>query len=87
MGGWVTAGTVQEMNDEAVVASHAAICVAQFMNAADYKAQLAAFQKLESYDQSEFVEKGGWDKMPGEDTGRIYVSEGCVSGINVLLEK
>ena len=31
-GGWTTAATTQKMSEEAVLASHAAICVAQFMN-------------------------------------------------------
>ena len=30
-GGWSTKGTTQKMTDEAVLASQAAICVAQFM--------------------------------------------------------
>ena len=30
-GGWLTGGTAQKMADEAVLASQAAICVAQFM--------------------------------------------------------
>ena len=86
-GGWVTASTAKEMNEEAVLASHAAICVAQFMKAPEYDAQLKAFQKVEVYEQSGFIEKGGWDRMPGDETARIYVSDGCAAGIVALLEK
>ena len=34
-GGWTTSGTTQAMTKEAVLASQAAICVAQFMKTTD----------------------------------------------------
>ena len=86
-GGWVTAGTVQEISDEAVLASRAEICVAQFMKAPDHKAQLKIFKETETWKRPEVVEKGGWDKMPGEEIARGFVSRACVDGIEVLLEK
>jgi hypothetical protein len=86
-GGWVTGGTVQEKSDAAVLASRSAICVAQFMTAPNHEALLKEFRDIESWKRGEFVEKGGWDKMPGEKEGRIYVSRACADGIEVLVEK
>ena len=86
-GGWVTASSAKEKSDEAVLASRAAICVAQFTIAPDHAAQLAAFKETKSWQRSEFVEKGGWDKMPGEENGRVYVSRACADGIEFLLDK
>ena len=42
-GGWTTTGTAQTMSDEAVLASRAAICVAQFMKQPNHEEQLKAF--------------------------------------------
>jgi len=86
-GGWVTANTADKMSDEAVLASHSAICVAQFMMAPDYEAQLKVFKDTESWKRREVIEKGGYDKMPGEENARGYVSNACVDGIEVVLEK
>jgi hypothetical protein len=38
-GGWTTSGTTQTMTKEAVLASQAAICVAQFMKQPNYDAE------------------------------------------------
>ena len=83
-GGWTTATTTQKMNDEAVLASRAVICIAQFKNAANYKARIKEFQGTESYQRSEFVEKGGWDKMPGQETASWGVAGACVTGLEAL---
>jgi hypothetical protein len=84
-GGWVTGGTSEERSVEAVLASRAAICVAQFMKEPNQEARLKAFQEVSAWKRYEFVEKGGWDKMPGEDTARHYVSRACADGIEQLL--
>lgn len=84
-GGWVTGGTSQERSDAAVLASRAAICVAQFMKAPDYEAQLKEFQDTDSWRRREVIEKGGFDKMPGEETASGFISHACVDGIEVIL--
>lgn len=86
-GGWVTAKTADKMSNEAVLANRAAICVAQFRNAPDYETQVKGFEDTESWKRYEYVENGGWDKMPGEDTARSFVSGACVQGIEALLDK
>lgn len=85
-GGWTTSGTTQKMNDEAVLTSRAAICVAQFMNSPNYKMKIKEFQGTESYQKSELIEKGGWDKMPGEEKAAWGVSGACVAGLEALIK-
>jgi hypothetical protein len=85
-GGWTTSGTTQKMSEEAVLTSRAEICVAQFMSAPNHKANIKELQKVESYERAEFVGKGGWDKMPGEEKAAWGVSSACVSGLEVLIK-
>src|SRR5918996_6097367 len=64
-GGWVTGGSAREMAEEsAAQARHelaAVVCVDRFMAAPDGGVQLAALKGMErSYQQSKFVEDGGW---------------------------
>ena len=86
-GGWSTSGTTQRMGDEAVLAAHAAICVAQFMKDPNHEEQLQALGKLSSYQRSTFIEKGGWDKMPGEERAGYTVARACADGLEVLMKK
>ena len=84
-GGWTTMGSAQTMSDEAVLASQAAICVAQFMKQPDREAKLKAL--MDSWDKSEFIEKGGWDKMPGQAEAGATVTRACAKGLEQLAEK
>ena len=86
-GGWTTARTTQRMGEEAVLAAQAAICVAQFMKEPNHEEQLQAFGKLLSYQRGPFIEKGGWDKMPGEERAGPLVARACADGLEVLLKK
>jgi hypothetical protein len=86
-GGWVTGGTSTEMSDEAVLASRAAICVAQFTKDPNYQDNLKEFKGMESWKRSELIENGGWDKMPGQEKASPSVSSACAAGIEVLIKK
>ena len=86
-GGWSTSGTSQKMSDEAVLASQAAICVAQFIKEPKSQERLKEFEKIESYKRSEFIQKGGWDKMPGQKEANYSVTSACVTGIEALIKK
>ncbi|MBU2264462.1 hypothetical protein KJ797_04010 [Patescibacteria group bacterium] len=86
-GGWLTTGTSQKMSNEAVLASQAAICVAQFMKDPNHEAKLKEYEAIDSWKRSEFIEKGGWDKMPGQKEAGSSVSRACVAGIDVLIKK
>ena len=84
-GGWSTAGTTQRMTEKTVVAGQAAICVAQFMKDANYEEKLAEFKKESSYRRSDYIEKGGWDKMPGQTKADYGVANACSDGIEALI--
>src|SRR5688572_9182221 len=85
-GGWTTSGTTAKMAQEAVVANQASICVAQFMKSPNHATKVKEFQGTESYNRSDFIEKDGWDKMPGQDKADWGVSRACVAGIEALVK-
>ena len=86
-GGWTTRGTTQKMSDEAVLASQAAICVAQFMKEPNHEQRLKEFEGSDSWKRAEFIEKGGWDKMPGQEKAGYAVARACADGLEVLIKK
>jgi hypothetical protein len=86
-GGWSTAGATQKISENAVLASQAAICAAQFVQEANSSEKLKAFEKIESYQRYEFVEKGGWDKMPGQKEAGYGVARACAEKLEVLIKK
>ena len=86
-GGWTSATTSMENAERAVLAYKAEICVAQFLMTPKYQDQLKEFMDTEGWKRSQFVEKGGWDKMPGEETARGYVSSACSDKLVALAEK
>jgi hypothetical protein len=64
-GGWVTGGSARDMAEEASEQGQAqvaaAICVDQFMAAADARPQLASLKEsTSSWRQESFIEDGGW---------------------------
>jgi len=86
-GGWTTRGGTEKMSDEAVLASQAAICVAQFMKDPNHEQKLQDLGKMETWQRAEFIEKGGWDKMPGQEKAGSYVAQACAKGLEVLIKK
>jgi len=86
-GGWTTAATTQKMSEEAVLASQAAICVAQFMKEPNHEEKLKELGELNSWKRAEFIEKGSWDKMPGQEKADYGVSRACVDGVEFLIKK
>ena len=68
-GGWVTGSTAlkqaEAKADEAILASLVPICVAQFRSSPQAPGRLAALRQASSWEQGEFVSKGGWATMPG----------------------
>ena len=86
-GGWVTAGTNQKISDTAVLASQAAICVAQYIKEPNSQEKLKEFAAIDSYKRYEFIEKGRWNKMPGQNEANSGVANACVEGLEVLIKK
>lgn len=87
-GGWRTAGKSNTMIDAALLTTRAAICVAQVTKDPNYQEILKEFMAQKPWDKAEFIEKGGWDRMPGEkETSGYMVSRACADGLQVLIEK
>jgi len=86
-GGWTTARTTQQMGEEAILAVRSAICVAQFMKDPNHQEHLQAIGKLSPFERATFIEKGGWHKMPGEDTASSTVTRACARGLDVLMKQ
>jgi hypothetical protein len=86
-GGWTTAGTAHGMTQKAVLASQSAICVAQFVKQPDYQKKLAELEAISTWSRNEFIEKGGWDKMPGQDKADSDVARACAEGVSLLVKK
>jgi len=85
-GGWTTSSATQKMTEEAVMSSRVAICVAQFMNGPNQKKRITEFKGTESYQRSELIEKGGWDRMPGQEKATWGVASACASGVETLIK-
>ena len=64
-GGWATGGTAREMAENSAAQARqelaAVVCVDRFMAAPDVGVQLTALKEMDRpYQQSKFVEDGGW---------------------------
>lgn len=70
-GGWVTGSKAEAAAslraNAAVVAALAPVCAQNFKGAGGASDSLAALNKLDSWAQGEFIEKGGWAKVAGSN--------------------
>ena len=85
-GGWVTGGAAETLAKSraatAVVAALTPICVEKFRQAADASANLAEMKKAAYvWDQSKFLEKGGWATMPGSTEPNSAVAKACAESL------
>jgi len=86
-GGWVTGGTAEKLAggraDDAIVSALTPICVAQFKKSVNAQANLATLKETKSWEQSDYVGKGGWATMPGStaDPNR-QVATACAEALN-----
>ena len=86
-GGWSTAGATQKTTENAVLTSQVAICVAQYVQEPNRNEKLKELASIDSYKRSEFIEKGGWDKMPGQKEASYGVARACAETLEVLIKK
>ncbi len=84
-GGWVTGGTAQEGIDKAVLPIAAEICVNNFKADPDFENNLAALKKESSWQRSDYIEKGQWSVMAGDDTSKSGVAGACGAKLSDLL--
>jgi hypothetical protein len=79
--GWTLGSTAEGMAKEraeaAVTAVLTPICVASFLGQPDAAMKLAEFQKTSSWQQSQFIEKGGWATVAGSKTPNSPVARAC----------
>ncbi|MEP9380695.1 hypothetical protein ABLE91_28690 [Aquabacter sp. CN5-332] len=84
-GGWVTGGTAEKTAklraDSAVVAVLSPICVNKFQQQANATEQLVELKKISSWQQGDFIAKGGWATMPGETAPNSAVATACANAL------
>jgi len=87
-GGWVTGGTAKDMvqrsTTSAVVTALSPMCVDKFQHSADAATNMVELKKVSSYQQSSFIEKGGWATLPGNDSANSAVARACAEMLTSL---
>jgi hypothetical protein len=88
-GGWLSAAKAERMAteraDAATVAALSPICVTQFQAGAKAKASLAALKAVNSWEQADYVSKGGWATMPGaKGEPNREVAAACAEALSKL---
>jgi hypothetical protein len=53
----------------------------------NHQARLKELRDTSSWERAAYIEKGGWDRMPGEDKASYTVSRACADGLEVLVKK
>jgi hypothetical protein len=88
-GGWVSGATAEKLAgaraEAATVSALTPICVSQFRASAKAQANFAALKEAKSWEQSDFVSKGGWATMPGssaEPNGQVAAA--CAEALSKL---
>ncbi len=83
--GWTLGSTAErvarERAEAAVTAALTPICVARFKQQPNATTKLAEFQKVSSWDQAEFLEKGGWATLPGSREPNPAVARACAEAL------
>lgn len=49
--------------------------------------KLKELEKISSWKRAEFIEKAGWDKMPGQEKADYAVARACADGLELLMKK
>jgi hypothetical protein len=50
-------------------------------------AEMKELEELEYWPRAEFFEKGGWEKMPGQEKAGSAVARACADGLELLIKK
>jgi hypothetical protein len=79
--GWTLGSTAERMAAErtnsAVIVALTPSCVARFMQQPGAAAKLAEFQKIDSWNQRQFIEAGGWATPRGGKEPNSGVATAC----------
>jgi hypothetical protein len=49
--------------------------------------KLKELEAVSSWQRAEAIEKGGWDKMPGQEKADSEVAKACAEGLELLVKK
>jgi hypothetical protein len=44
-------------------------------------------KKIGNWKRAEYIEKGGWDIMPGQEKADYGIARACADGLELLVEK
>jgi hypothetical protein len=53
----------------------------------NYEEKFKEFRELSTYQRFEFIQKGGWDKMPGQEKAGNSVARPCADGLELLIKE
>jgi len=85
-GGWSTAGNADKNSalraEKAVVTALSPICVDNFNKQPDAAGKLVEMKKVSSWQQSDFISKGGWATMVGSTTPDSAVAKACAETLS-----
>jgi hypothetical protein len=80
-GGWVTGGTAKQMVDKAATGARAelmaSICVNRFAASPDVVVNLASLKGTDSWKRDDFIKKGGWIAVAGQEKPIDGAAELC----------
>jgi hypothetical protein len=83
--GWTLGSTAESLAKErantAVLAILTPLCVERFLQQPDAAVKLAEFHKSGSWQQSQFIEKGGWATLAGSTTPNAAVARACADAL------
>ena len=85
-GGWVTGATAERLAaaraDTAMVSALTPICVTQFQASPKARATLVTLKATNTWEQADYVSKGGWATMPGSKADPIReVAAACAEAL------
>ena len=90
-GGWVTGATAERLavtrTDTAMVSALTPICVTQFQASPKARASLVALKATNTWEQAEYVSKGGWATMPGSKNEQLRdVAAACAEALTKAVQ-
>jgi hypothetical protein len=57
------------------------------MKEPNHEEKLKEFGETDSWKRADFIETGGWDKMPGQKEADYGVARACSDGLELLAKK
>ncbi|CAH1661093.1 conserved hypothetical protein [Hyphomicrobiales bacterium] len=81
-GGWKTQSAANQMANQAILAVLTPICVQNFSHQAGATEKLAEFMKTSTWQRDEFISKGGWATIPGQEAPRIGAARACADALS-----